>query len=577
MKPSLTKVACIAILFSLGIGACGKNSDGGGEPPIDPNIPPTDPAISKTIGFFLDDWQTRSFSVPSAKDTTITGTPLATITVDPYKIITKVPSSIFGENANVITTQFVNEPVLMDNINKLDPTIIRYPGGDNSSLFFWNAAEGSLPPDVPTTLKDKTGADYSPKYSFGKSTVATTLSLDNYYQLLQQTGSKGFITVNASYARYSTAAAPVAAAAHLAADWVRYDNGRTLYWEVGNENYGNWQAGWRINTANNKDGQPEIINGDIYGDHVNVIIDSMRKAATEIGKTIKIGAVLVEGLYTSSTPTETEWNVKAIKKVNSGVDFYTVHNFYTPFGESSNSPYILNSSPTSSKLMADYIKQSFTSAGVESKPLALSQYNINAIGSSQTASFVAGMHSISTLGEILNNNIGMAARFTLTDPWVSGNSRAMFSSGDEPGGVTKWTPRATFYYMHYFRRFLGDRLITSTIDNAGAEVLSYASSFTSSHIGVTLINKADVEKLVKINLKTWKPGATVYWFTLTGGTDNGEFSRKVYINGNGPVGAAGGPSDYTTLQAYSSSTANGILIHLPKRATVCLAFPYVKQ
>ena len=28
------------------------------------------------------------------------------------------------------------------------------------------------------------------------------------------------------YARYSTAANPVATAAHLAADWVRYDNGR---------------------------------------------------------------------------------------------------------------------------------------------------------------------------------------------------------------------------------------------------------------------------------------------------------------------------------------------------------------
>ncbi|MDV3197476.1 MAG: hypothetical protein Q8884_02725 [Sweet potato little leaf phytoplasma] len=35
--------------------------------------------------------------------------------------------------------------------------------------------------------------------------------------------------MNYAYARYSTAADPVAAAAHLAAEWVRHDNGRTKY------------------------------------------------------------------------------------------------------------------------------------------------------------------------------------------------------------------------------------------------------------------------------------------------------------------------------------------------------------
>jgi predicted ABC-type ATPase len=56
--------------------------------------------------------------------------------------------------------------------------------------------------------------------------------------MLQQTGNEGMITVNYAYARYSTSANPVAAAAHLAADWVRYDNGRTRYREIGNENDG---------------------------------------------------------------------------------------------------------------------------------------------------------------------------------------------------------------------------------------------------------------------------------------------------------------------------------------------------
>src|SRR4030095_17136725 len=86
----------------------------------------------------------------------------------------------------------------------------------------------------------------------------------------------------------------VASAAHLAADWVRYDNGRTKYWEIGNESNGTWQAGYRIRTQNNKDGQPEFITGELYGRHFKQFADSMRKAANEISKTIFIGAQLLE-------------------------------------------------------------------------------------------------------------------------------------------------------------------------------------------------------------------------------------------------------------------------------------------
>ncbi len=63
------------------------------------------------------------------------------------------------------------------------------------------------------------------------------------------------ITVNYGYARYGKSQNPVAVAAHLAAEWVRYDKGRTAYWEIGNENAGSWEAGYQINLADNK-GRP---------------------------------------------------------------------------------------------------------------------------------------------------------------------------------------------------------------------------------------------------------------------------------------------------------------------------------
>ncbi len=572
MSRTLTSLIVTSLCVTL--FACGKGGDDG--PDVDPKLPPVDPETAKTIGFFMDDWQSRTFNVPSStKDTTISDAPQVTISIDPYGIKTRIPASVFGESANLTTTQFVTEAGLMNNINTLDPAYIRFPGGDNGSLYFWNASEGNLPADVPSTLVDKDGATYTPKYSVGNSSAANTLSLSNYYNLLQQTGSKGIIAVNYSYARYSTADNPVQAAAHLAADWVRYDNGRTKYWEVGNENYGNWQAGFRIKTAANKDGQPEIITGDVYGDHVSVIIDSMRKAATETGKPILISAVLVEGIYTSTTPTERDWNAKVIGKVHSKVDFYSLHNFYTPFGKNSDAAYILYSPANSTKLMADYINNGFKSANVEAKPLAMTAYGINAVSAQQQSSFVNGMHAVATISEVLNNKVGMAGRQTLVASWSGGNSPGVFSYGDEPSGVAKWSPRPAFYYSYFFRHFLGDRAITTTQDKA-SELLAYASSFSSKHIGLTILNKADVATVVKVDLKYWQPGTKVYWYSFAGGNDNGQFSQRVFINGNGPSGNAGGPSNYQSIPAYSASTDGGILIPVPRRGTVMLAFSYTQ-
>ena len=53
-----------------------------------------------------------------------------------------------------------------------------------------------------------------------------------------------------------------------------------------------------------------------------------------------------------------------------------------------------------------------------------------------------------------------------------------------------------------------------------------------------------------------------------GGTDGGEFSRKVYVNGKGPSGVSGGPADYTSLKVYAASTSGGIKVDIPARAVI---------
>ena len=520
------------------------------------------------MGLFLSDWSAKNFTAPSFTDTAMPASSGITVHINRSEVITKIPSSIFGNNANPYMTQMVDQPVLLNHITNLNPHIIRFPGGNLSSVYFWNGSKTMTPADAPDMLVESNGSKSAANYWYGRNTESWTLSLDNYYNMLQQTGNKGMITVNYGYARYGTSADPVAAAAHLAADWVRYDNGRTPYWEIGNESNGEWQAGYRIDVSENKDGQPEIVTGNLYGKHFNVFADSMRKAAAEGGHTIYIGAQLLEKEPASwQTETDKSWNSGVLSQAANAADYYIVHNYYTNYNTDASAAEILNTATVVTKEMMHYLKNNLQANGASVKPIALTEWNIFSTGSQQMVSHVNGMHAVLVLGELLKNQFGMASRWDLANAWDNGNDHGTFSQGDD--GTPKWTPRPSFYHTYFFKKLLGDCMVTSTVTDGNVE--SYASSFTSGEVGVTLVNKSTVVKNVKISIENFIPGTRFYWYTLTGGSDNGEFSRKVFVNGKGPAGIGGGPSDYETLKAYSASAVNGIRVTLPPRSVVVMA------
>ncbi|HYO22420.1 MAG TPA: alpha-L-arabinofuranosidase [Flavisolibacter sp.] len=557
----------------------GGNPGGGGGNGGGGTVTPTDPATENTIGFFLDNWTPKNFTVPEYKDTAQPSANATTfVTIDASKIITKVPSAVFGHNANLWMSQMVTEAPLMNHIKNLKPNIIRFPGGSISDVYFWNAEIGKPPANAPSMLLDASGNPLKDNqgniiinpYWYGKNNDSWTISLDNYYNVLAQTGNQGMITVNYGYARYGTGPNPVAQAAHLAADWVRYDNGRTKYWEIGNECNGTWEAGYRINTAANQDGQPAIVTGALYGQHVKVFVDSMKKAAQEIGKTIYIGAYLLEKQPEAwQTPTDQSWNTGVVSQSANKADYYVIHSYYTPYQTNANADLILNSASTGTSSMMNYMKANITANGGTVKPIALNEWNIFSTGSMQQVSYINGMHAAILLGEALTNKYGMTSRWDFANGWDNGNDHGLFNNGDEPGGVSKWNPRPAFYYMYYFQKMLGDRSIPTTVNGSG--VMAYASSFTSGEKGVILVNKNTSAQTVQLTLQNFTAGSRFYWYTLTGGTDNGEFSRKVFVNGKGPNEPTGGPAtEYTTLKAYSATTSSGVKVGMPPRSVVYL-------
>jgi len=152
--------------------------------------------------------------------------------------------------------------------------------------------------------------------------------------------------------------------------------------------------------------------------------------------------------------------------------------------------------------------------------------------------------------------------------WDNGNDHGLFSPGDEPG-IAKWSPRPSFYYLYFLQKFLGDRLISSTVQG-DADVKAYASTYTSGEANVVVINTGAINQTVEIKIKNFNKGSRYYWYSLEGSNDNGEFSRKVLINGTGPTLEAGGPDNYPSLQARSAATTNGIKVTVPVRGVVML-------
>ncbi|MDN5286610.1 MAG: Alpha-L-arabinofuranosidase [Mucilaginibacter sp.] len=519
-----------------------------------------------TQGFFLNGDQTKTAPVPGdyIKYNQPTSAVSVDITVDYGKVTGKVSKYIYGNNTNPYMSNIVGQSELLNDIKTLQPQILRYPGGNLSNVFFWNAAPGEKQADVPDTILYGDNREKKPeRIWYGRDEDVNTLSLNNYYATLKQTNSTGIICVNYGYARYGTGTNPVQKAAHLAADWVRHDHGRTRFWEVGNENYGAWQAGFQIDTAQNKDHQPRYITGQLYGAHFKVFADSMKAAARQVGATIYIGAVIIETPKEKSWEGEIEknWNAGFFKMAHNTADFFIVHSYYTPYNQNSSASLILNTATAETAKIIAYMHQLTHDYHVDIKPVALTEWNIFASGSKQACSYINGIHAAIVLGELAKNKYGMASRWDLANGYSEGNDHGMFSKGDEPG-IPLWNPRPVYYYMYYFQKFFGDQLIESSVSGS-SDVLVYASRFSSGEVGLVIINKGLSQQTMHIKTENFIPGKRYYLYTLTGGNDNGEFSQKVFVNGQGGKYEAGGVSAVEKIKSFSALTGKRITVSSP--------------
>ncbi len=539
---------------------------------IDSTYNPIDPATSPTIGFFGDAWKSKSFIVPNIQPGVVaTQSVTDSLTINVNRVLVKVPPYVYGANSNLWSKEMNKQPALVQYLSDLSPNIIRGPAGSISDIYFWNGTDANpAPADAPANLLNASGVSSAAGYWYGGNNATWTQSLSDYYDLLSRTNSTGILTINYGYARYGTSANPVTAAAHLAADWVRFDNGKTKYWEIGNENYGNWEAGYNIDQTTNKDGQPAIITGALYGNQFKVFADSMRAAAQQTGATIYIGATLYqEPAYSGAYTSIQTWNQGVLQNAGSIADFFIVHDYFTAYQTNSTVADILKTADAVPSSVMSYITQQVTAAGVSLKPIAFTEWNIQATGSKQNVSYISGIHAAKTIGSIIKNNFGEASRWDIANGYSNGDDQGMFNNGDEPGAPL-WNPRPSFFYLYYFQKFFGDRMVYDTLKSSNGDITSYSSTFSSGQAGTVLINSGSLNHVVSIDFQHFPAGSKYYWYILTGGTDNAPFSGQVYVNGEGPSTPTGGPLDYSTLKAFSAPLNGTIKITLPPLSVVYL-------
>ncbi|HLP06289.1 MAG TPA: T9SS type A sorting domain-containing protein [Paludibacter sp.] len=506
---------------------------------------------AQTTNCFLDDFAPKTAVIPlsqAAVKTTSTPTVTVTVTAD---TIGKISKYVFGNAIAVWMGDKAGNATFVKNTQLLSPSLIRFPGGSWSNIFFWNGR----PTDLPDSIYDgTTGKKVKFTSISGVNDWSTTTA--SYYTLRQQTGSQGLITVNYAYARYGLGNNPVAQAAHLAAQWVRYDKGRTKFWEVGNENNGPWESSFKINTSKNKDGQPEIITGQLYGQHFKVFADSMRAAAAQIKAKIFIGAQILH--YDGATgwnSVDNNWNASVFSEVGDVADFYVVHNY---FGSAANVDNLLSAALTEPAKNTNFIQQDIVNKNAFAKPIALTEYNMDAnkAGGTMLHSYINGMQATILFNELIKNKFGLGARWLL-----SSGEDGMFYQGDNSSLL--WQPRPDFYYAYYQQKFTGDHAISAT--STSSNILAYASRFASGETGVVIINKGKTLQTIKVALSNIGVGNKYYSYTLSGGADNIDSSLYVSVNSVKPIGTQWGPREsLETIPANEYTTGNGIVVSCPR-------------
>ncbi|NPA35803.1 MAG: hypothetical protein GXO47_03030, partial [Chlorobi bacterium] len=486
--------------------------------------------------FFHDDWQPKMFVHPgSSMEYTGSSTGgLADITINVDDTLNKILPTIIGNNLPAWRSSLLNNTTITEHIERLNIKTIRIPGGNWSNLWLWdgiNHWDGSNQDGYSGTLKAYNDTENYIDEVKSEPTTSWNLSTDELLQICDEWNAQPQICVNYSLARYIDAANPVQQAAHYAAEWVRYVKSKGIdvkYWEIGNEHYGSWEAGYIV--------EGDTITGAEYGRDACVFIDSMKQADPDI----KIGIVVYPAADYRTMPNYTP---EVLQEAGDKADFLICHEYFTWASDPNDVEYseILNAIPT---IKTDYdtiqaMVKLYTSK--DYMPVAMTEYNYVA-GLKQTEG-VSALFFAHALGEYMTNNYGLVNFWDIQN----GNGEedhGMFTLGETD--VDDDTPHPSFFPYFLYNKMFGDVLVETTCNDD--DIYVYASRFSNDYAAIAIINETASDKDVSISIPYYDLNDTAFRYELS---IDDLSSRKIYINDiTSPDGELYASQDYYNIAPY---------------------------
>jgi hypothetical protein len=414
--------------------------------------------------FFVDDIHLE-FAPPPA---------VVNVSVNPKDRIRKVDRRMFGLNAAVwdgayataTTTQLLTE---------LNNQALRFPGGSLSDVYHWQTNMSEPSP--------------------GQEPFEWATSFDEFIGVAGQTHAAAYITAN-----YGTGTPEEAAA------WVNYANKvkrtNVRYWEIGNENYGTWEA------DNNARPHDPVTYANRFKEYW--------RQMKAVDPSIKIGAVVVTGedsyvnymdhpvtnprtgaVHNGWTPVMLD----TLKQLGVTPDFVVYHRYEQgPGGESD--IFLLNSAASWAndatalrQMLDDYL-------GNKSRKVELAVTEHNSVFSNpgkQTTSLVNGLFYADAVGNLLKTEFNAMMWWDLRNGQEGGNNNSSTLYGwrrygdygivnaADPAGPADRYP--TFYVNKLLKNFArgGEKVVQASSDYGSLGV--YAVRGEDRSVRILVINK----------------------------------------------------------------------------------------
>jgi alpha-L-arabinofuranosidase len=416
--------------------------------------------------FYVDDIHLEFAPPPS----------VVNVTVDPKQRIRKVDRRMFGLNAAVWDAAYYS-PNTTALLKELDNQALRFPGGSLSDVYHWetNRSEGQ--------------------------TFEWATNFDEFIEIAAATRAAAYITVN-----YGTGTPEEAAA------WVRYANivkrTNVRYWEVGNENYGSWEA------DNNQRPHDPVTYATRFKEYW--------RQMKAVDPTIKIGAVVVLGEDSfANYPDQQVTNPRTgevhrgwtplvldtLRRLGVTPDFVVYHRYEQgPGGESD--LFLLNSAaswPADAAALRQMVDDYLGPRGRRVE-LACTEHNsVFSNPGKQTTSLVNGLFYADAVGSLLKTEFNALLWWDLRNGQEAGNNNSPSLYGwrrygdygivnaADPAGPADRYP--TFYVNKLLKHFArgGEKVVQAQSDYRGLGV--YAVRGKDQSLRILIINKHPSEAL----------------------------------------------------------------------------------